>query len=268
MRIGTFLIFITAIIPFGQLGADDLPTEAIVNRMIEQVKKNMESDDHLGSYQKVVIKKFKNKTVNSEEARVYRTIWIDDHPYSELVQVNDSDLTSMHKAEEFKRKGEFTKAVHHPSKPKGIQEELKSVRWWELSTKYEFEVLTPTDGAKYVLAFQPKDGKLKETNRVERILNHIKGTIWLDPECNVIKAQTSLVKPVTFAWGIAKLDEMYVEFLQQEYGGISVPSELHITFKAHAGIFRSEYQDITATWYDIYRKPAMGARISTRTEVK
>jgi hypothetical protein len=188
--------------------------------------------------------------------RTYRTTWIHGQPYNELVQVDGKNLDSKQKKEESKRKADFVTSISRKAKAKGIQQELKSVQWWDVHTKYDFEILPPEPGSHYVLGFQPKQEDLEESSRVERILNHLTGKIWIDDEFNVIRAEATIVAPVKFAWGLAKLDEMQAEYVQQKYATFYVPASLPVNFKAHAGIFRSLHQDVFATWYDIYTRHA------------
>lgn len=236
------------------LFAEDPDVSQIVERVVDRTQQNLEADDHVGSYQTVAVKKLKGDEVKQEETKTYRTIWIQDKPYSELVQINFKNLNAKQKKEESKRKSEFVKALYRPSKPKGIHQELRKVEWWNLHHKYDFTLLPSEGYSGYILGFRPKNIKLEESTRAERILNHLAGKIWVDPEYNVVKAETYLASPVKFAWGIAKLEQMNVEFHQQQYGRMQVPAWLHIRFKACAGIFRTEHQDITATWFDVFTK--------------
>lgn len=234
--------------------AENPNANQIVEHVMNRIQHNLEADDHVGSYQTVTTKKLKGDKVKQEEIKTYRTIWIQDKPYSELVQIDFKNLDAKQKAEESKRKSEFVQALYRPSKPKGIHQELKKVEWWNLHQKYDF-TLVPSDGySGYVLEFQPKKIKLEENNRAEKILNHIAGKVWVDPEYNVIKAETYLASSVKFAWGIAKLEQMNIEFRQQTFGDLQIPALLHIRFKANAGVFRTEQQDITATWFDLFSK--------------
>jgi hypothetical protein len=250
-----FLAIIGLFTILNPLIAEDPTVERVVSKVVERARENAESDDPVGYNQKLVVKKFRNGKLNEEETRTYRTIWIHDRPFSELVQINGKDLDSKQRAAEFKRKAEFIKDIYHPSKPDGIREELAEVRWWDIYKKYDFEFL-PTDGtSEYLLRFEPKKEKLMEENHVEKILNHLQGKIWVDDEYNVLKAETSLDNPVKFAWGLAKLDEMEAVFSQQKHASMCLPSALHVQFRLRAGIFRQEHQEITANWYDIFFKP-------------
>jgi hypothetical protein len=229
----------------------------VVDRVLERIKENMRTDDHLGSFQNVSVKKLKNGEILEEETKTYRTIWIQGKSYNELIQVNSKDLDEKQKREEFKRKAEFIKSLQNPSKSKskGMQQELQNVEWWALQDKYDFTLLDHNEYSGYIVGFCPKKTRLSEDNRVERILNHVAGKVWIDPDYNVVQAETYLQSPVKFAWGIVKLDQMNAEYQQQKYGDSQIPSLLHIRFKAHAGIFKTEHQEITATWFNVFTKP-------------
>lgn len=236
-------------------------TKEIVAGLVEQVKKAVDAGDDFGFKQELVVAKLKDGKVDQKESRIYRTIWIQGHAYSELVMINNQRLTPKDKSAEIRRKDSFVRCLKKGDDRDSLIGEVKAIRWWQIAGKYDFKLLVPSENAAYVLAFRRKEGELEERNRIEKILNHLAGKIWLDEDYKVIKAEAWLNEPVKFAWGIFKLDEMKAFFQQQEIGSAYLPSNLHVVFKGHAGFFRKEHQDITAQWSDIFRKP--GTEISS-----
>lgn len=250
--ISLLIVMLTEIVPAAYCQPS---TEEIVSRMVKQVQKNVEAGDDYGFRQEVLVKKLKDGKVDEQERRTYRTTWIEGKSYSELLKINDQKLSSSQKSEELRRKQEFLKSVRGQGKQDGIVAELKSIRWWEIVDKYDFQSVSPDNKAAYLLLFRPKSDDLPERNRVDKILNHLSGKIWLDEDCNVMRALTELSDPIRFAWGIAKLDEMKAQFEQQEIGGAFFPASLHVAFKAHATFLKKEHQEITAQWSEVFPKP-------------
>ena len=257
------LLLSLAIPAIGQAG-----TKEVVAGMVEQVKKSVETDDDYGFKQELVVTKLKDGKVDQKESRIYKTTWIDGHPYSELILINNQRLTPKQKSDEIQRKQTFVKCLKKGEDRDSLIGDLKAVRWWEIADKYDFTMLEASEDAAFVLAFRHKQDPLQERNRVEKILNHLAGKIWLDADYNVLKAETWLNEPVKFAWGIFKLDEMKAFFKQREMGEGYLPSALHLVFKAHAGFFRKEHQDITAQWIDVFQKPGSERSSATSAQAK
>lgn len=87
-------------------------TKELLSKIVEKAQRNYKLSKHFGSYQSTQVKKLsKDDKIKQEETRTSRTTWIEDHPYSELIRINDKELTKKEKQEEAKRRTKFLKAI-------------------------------------------------------------------------------------------------------------------------------------------------------------
>lgn len=232
----------------------DPTAEALIKRMAQKIKQNNELGKEFGCYQKVTVTKLNgNDSISEEHERNYRSIWLQGRLYNELFQIDGRHLSTGEQAEESKRQTSFVSPANSTAKVDGIQQELRSLEWWELPDKFDLALL-PADGtARYVLSFRPKQIKLPERSRIERILNHLEGTVWLDEELNVLKAEARLVEPVRFGFGIlANVEKAQIEYTQEEHDHVWFPASLHTTWSARIALFSHRRQEIRVSWHDVY----------------
>jgi len=227
---------------------------ALVEKVAGTVKQDVQAQSHHGFTQSVIITKMDGDgRVKKQEERVYRTAWVLEKPYNELVQIASRDLTQKERNQEQKRRLDFEKAIYQKSKPSGIQQELKEIRWWEIYDKYDFKRLPSQPGSSYVLSFQPKAITLPERNRLERILNHLTGTVWVDEGFHVIQAEARLMAPVRFGLGIlGTVSEAEIRYAQRQYGAACLPASLTARWKVNIALFRNNHQTMHVVWKDPY----------------
>ena len=235
----------------------DETTGPIVENISQQAQQNLILGRSYGYYQNVIISKLNEEgNITKQEKRTYQTTWLMDQPYNELLQISDRELNSKEKMAESKRRIDFLKATYTKSKPSGIRQELKTISWWSIHERYDFRLLPSEPGYEYVLSFQPKSGKLPERSRLDRVLNHLAGTVWADADFNVRKAEARLTNPVRFGLGIlAKVDEIQVRYLQRRHGQAWLPASLHLLWSANFGLFRHQREQWDVSWYDPYPQP-------------
>jgi len=232
----------------------DEATAPIIEKVSKQVQQSFLTNRSFGFNQEVYTNKMdEHGVVVKTEKRTFRTIWINDQPYNELIQTGDKDLNAKEKAAEAKRRAEFVKALYTGRKENGFQQELKKIEWWTLHKRYHFTLLPPEPGSPYVLSFRPKDIELPEKCRFDRVLNRLTGTIWIDEGFNVRKAEARLTTPVRFGFGIlAKVDEVLVSYLQQRHGEAWLPASLRVLYRANIALFRHQRQELQVHWNDPY----------------
>ena len=218
------------------------PTQKLISRIIEKGQQNYKLSENYGSYKRVVVKKLTNDgKVKQEETKIYRTTWIEGHPYGELIRINDKELTKKQKEAEAKRRSESSKGIR--------TQDLKEILEYtgqDLYQKYDFAILPPDENASYILTFEPKQKKLQQRSRIEKILNHMSGKVWVDEEYNLLKVEAKLTDSVSFGLGLfAKIENIELEYTQQEYKQAVLPASLFLRFKARVALFKREAQQVS-----------------------
>src|SRR3990172_2122923 len=145
-----FKILLTLCCFYAQWLCGEQPSSAddLLNRIIEKAKQNDEWVKSYGSFQETILKRLESDgKLKSQETRTYRTIWIQDTPYQDLIQVDGKDLSESHKKEEAKRKSKFIESLRKKKEDSGEKEEFS---WEELRAKYEFALLPPDELGHYV----------------------------------------------------------------------------------------------------------------------
>jgi hypothetical protein len=228
------------------------PTPELLRGIVEKAHQNYKLSQDYGSYKRVVVKKLsKDGKIKKEETKIYRTTWIESHPYSELIRINDKELTKKQKEEEAKRRSEFIKGIRTQD-----LKEILEYTWQELYQKYDFTILPPDQDASYILTFEPKRKKLRQRSRLEKILNHLSGKVWVDAEYNLLRVEAKLTDSVSFGLGLfAKIENIELEYTQQKYEQARLPASLFLRFKARVALFKKELQEVSTRFYDIFVKP-------------
>jgi hypothetical protein len=224
------------------------PNETL-KKIVAKAQQNEKLAEEIGFHQVTVTKKMKDGKLSSENVRLYRTAWVEDQPYMELIQVDGKDLNQKEKKQEAERKAKFLKSLHEK------KDKEESVTWDGLYSKYDFQSLPADSMGRYVFSFKPKPGKLQERSKSEKVLNHVKGTLWADEEFNIVRAEAKLLDNVRFGLGIlGNLEKFELKFEQQDYQNISVPSNFYVHFKARVALLKTEERQIQATYKDFFRR--------------
>jgi len=249
MKFRTAVLFLL-ICSFAYAQSTKTPQE-ILKEAVAKAKKSEEIADRVGFYQDVITRELNDDgKVTDQETRTFRTIWIEDTPYPELMLVDGKQPNDKQKNEEAKRRKKFTESLHDNKKDE--DEAQGSFSWEELSQKYKFTLLPSEAEAFYVMSFAPLSDDLQERNRVERVINHLRGKIWLDENYNLLKAEAELTEPVKYGYGIlGKIDELMLNYAQQKYEDLFVPISFHVKFKARI-LVKGQQKEIDSKFYDMF----------------
>ena len=110
----------------------------------------------------------------------------------------------------------------------------------------------------YVLNFTPRSGSLPENRRMDRVLNHLGGKVWIDRKTYaVVKADMVLTEPVRYFAGLGVVRSMHlvIEMNPLDHD-IFVPHQTWVQYDAralfsntrvHQHSVYSAYQPITVT---------------------
>jgi hypothetical protein len=228
------------------------PTQEFIGRIIKQGQQNYKLSQNYGSYKRVDVKKLsKDGKVRKEETKIYRTTWIEGHPFGALIRINDKALTKKEEEKEAKRRSEFIKGIR--------TQDLKEILQYtshDLFQKYNFTMLPTDKDARYVIRFEPKKKKLRQRSRIEKILNHLSGKVWVDEEYNLLKVEAKLTDSVSFGLGLfAKIENIELEYAQQKYEQVWLPESLFLRFRARVAVLKKEIQEVSTNFYDIFVRP-------------
>jgi len=260
LRIFLVLQFLPIFVPAAESPA------LMIHGVVKNVRESVDAERDYGYYQRIVIRKLNgDNRVTEQEARLYRTTWIEGKPFAALVSVNDKAPCVLEKSKEWQRRSEFVKSMNGKSQTSGMYQELQAIQWSELYKAYDFQ-LTGTDFPRLqTLTFHP-NGQVNDRTRFEKVFHRLEGTLWLDPSQNVVRATADLTEPVKFGWGIvARVDELHIQFQQQKHLSVWVPSHLILRFKARIALFKTQRQEITVTWFNPFPKPPL---LQTAEEIK
>ena len=247
----TFLFFI--LLPFPVFSQHQPSIKEILEKAIEKAKKSDDAAERFGFYQDVISKELSDEgNVQDKKEKTYRTIWLEDKPYQELILVNGQPLKSDDKKDEAKRQKEFVESLH--KKEKKEDDSDLDFTWDELSRKYDFALLPADNLAPFVLSFQPKSGKLQERNRQERVLNHINGKVWIDHDYNLLRVEAHLIEPVGYGLSIlAKIEKLDLDYTQRQFEDVFLPASFHVTFRGRI-LVKSGSREISSTFHSFYAR--------------
>jgi hypothetical protein len=232
-------------------GSTSISKDQILNKILQKLKQNEPRSNEVGYYQSTNQKKMKDGKLIKEDLRLYRVTWIQNQPYLELLKMNGKGLDTDEKKKEADRKSKFIKSL---AKKKNDDDD--NITFDDLYVKYDFELLPSDSNGHYVFSFKPKNQKLQDRSKIERLLNHIAGKFWADDQFNVVRAEASLLDNVRYGLGIlGNVETLQIKYEQQNFDQVTMPSFLFIRFKGKIALLKSEEGQIEATFTDYYRRP-------------
>jgi hypothetical protein len=83
-----------------------------------------------------------------------------------------------------------------------------------------------------VLRFSPKTDAQDYTDRIEKILNQLQGTMWVHQvDATILKTEASLAKPVDLAWFLATMETMAFHYTAQPLAGSFGPASFEVGYR-------------------------------------
>jgi hypothetical protein len=224
----------------------------VLKKVLDRARENEKKSLGFGFYQTTHVKKMADGKTTSEETKEYKLIWLQGEPYLELVKKDGKELDKSEKKKEQERKAKFVKSVGKEDD----EDDDDNLTWEDLYAKYDFQLLPSDDNGRYVFSFKPKEGKLAERSRTERVLNHVAGKFWVDEDFQITRAEANLLDNVKFGLGIlGNLQDLKIQYEQRPYEQVQMPAKLSIYFKAKIAMVKTEERQIQATYSDYYRRP-------------
>jgi hypothetical protein len=230
---------------------EPLTTDQILQNILHKAEDNEKLIDHYGfTFESTEKKLAEDGSVKTEQTKSYRIIWIQNETFAELTEVDGKPLNDKQQKEEQKRRQEFEKKLKQPKKKDPEEEEFE---WKDLYEKYDFTRMDPTESSAYTMAFEPKRTRLREKNRTEKVLNHLRGTFWADQDFNILKVTANLESPIRFGLGIlAKIDRLEIEYSQRRFENIFVPSRIRYNFAGRIAVVHSERREQIIEFHEYY----------------
>lgn len=246
--IGSFILIL------GTLGQARETRDPVIYNIVDTLKRNTALSNEFGAHQRIVTTRLaEDGTARRIEEKYLKTVWISDKAKNTLLRVNCKDFESpIRNSQECV---EFAKAaMNKSSKPDRFESEVRKIRWTEMYKNFDFQMLPP-EGSYRVLSFHPKKEGISPENRIEKLLIQMAGKVWIDQDFNIVRAEAKLVSPVSFGFGVAaKVYHVGIQYKQQTFNDIQLPSYLGLEFKAKIALFHTERQRIEVYWSDPYRR--------------
>jgi hypothetical protein len=238
-------------------GGDNKVSDDLLQKIIQQATENEQKIEDYGFDCKVVVQKFKgNGQLKNSEVRDYRTEWKEREPEIQLYRINSQSLTLKQRKENEESKKEWKKTVATGINRQRAQHRMP-LSWDEIIQKYDF-VQIPGDGlTTYILSFTPKKTPLLERNRMEKVLNNLSGTLWVDEQFRIIQFQASLKDKVSFGFGLMKVTALQLNYTQKPYENVLLPDSFQLSINVDALIFYSERREISTSFSNYHREPGL-----------
>lgn len=251
--------------PLGAGRASEAPPTAheILDRMIVRVRQVYERkawQSYWYSLQFVLEKLDEDGHVKARERSVYEPMWVDGARVPSLVEKNGRPLSEEEQAQERKRAKDVSGESRRQQESR--QETFKFDH--ELIGRYHAEVagLETIDGREaYVLRFRPKSGDLPERSRLDRLLNRVGGTIWVDVrDYEVIRAEGRLLEPVKWVLGIvASVERLNFAIAQVRLDDATwMPKRFDASYRGRV-MFSTVHERQHSIWRDFRKDSPPGA---------
>lgn len=190
--------------------------------------------------------------IDETEERLYVSHHIGDVPYERLVRKDGEGLTEKEIEQEDEREEEFRKKVESGGWEDG-EEDDRIVFDERLISRYDIELdrIRPLAGRDcYVLAYEPRNGKLPNDKRLDRVLNKSSGTLWIDTDTfEVARVEFDLDEKVGLWFGIiGSISEMTGRFDRRPVAdGAWLPDNLELYLRGRI-LFRGLHVREKVEW--------------------
>ena len=142
--------------------------------------------------------------VKEHREKLYEISYRDGLSHSKLLQVNGHAPSESDLKQQSDNEMSIRQLTGEPKQGKGDNRE--NFLTAELAARFDFTLAGTTNlngRAAYQISFQPKNPQLPVHHMVDRLLNQLSGTIWIDTgEFEVARAEVSLGKEVNLLGGI------------------------------------------------------------------
>jgi len=182
--------------------------EDIIHKLVERAKawkdKDESEEKQLSYSERVVTNKLQaDGALKDREEKIYEVAPVNGDPTPKLVQKNGKTPSPSDLKEEQERLRKEREASQK-RKVTGTENTIELNE--ELVGKYEFMIVgEEVVGVRpvYVLSFKPKSKNLPVRRKIDYVLNHIAGKVWIDQEdYEIAKAEMRLTEGTQIWWGL------------------------------------------------------------------
>jgi hypothetical protein len=245
---------------------ENSPTaQEIINKAVARAESQYQSlsDAEFESNVLSVVQSFdNNKKITRTESTRYRQYPVHGALFEELVEKNGRMLSSSESRNEEKRKEDFIREVQkrrargdhpQPESEPGIRFNREFVSRYTLST-----VGMETVGGNrcWIIAFEPKQGKLPVRNRMDRALNQSNGRFWVSQDdYGLARVEFALRKPFEY-WGgflaVIRNTDGRMDYVRAK-PGVWLPSDFELKLDLKIMMVKDIHRLFTKKWSEYKR---------------
>lgn len=201
-----FAMLIAATDPISAGSAASLPgVEEILKRMLDRVgqARAINAEDSFAWTRRVISEELDDRGgTKKREERVYEAFPIGGSTYSRLVLLDGKPLSERDLKREQEREQKFRQSLLSRKAESQDDDEIELNE--ELMSRFQVSLGGKDEvGGRqsYVLSFEPKSAKLPERRLSDRLVNRLRGRIWVDEASyEITKLDAELLEPVKM-WG-------------------------------------------------------------------
>jgi hypothetical protein len=249
----------------GALPENPPTAQEITDRAVARAESQYRSllDTEFESYVLSVVQSLdNNKRVTKTESAKYRQYPILGAMFEELVEKNGLMLSSGEFRKEEKRKRDFKREVekrrargNHPQPERETEIRFNS----EFVNRYTLSMAGMETIGEYrcwIIAFEPRQGKLPVRNRLDRALNQSSGRFWVSQDDHgLARVEFVLSKPFEY-WGgflaVIRNTDGRINYVRVK-PGVWLPSEFELKLDLEIMMVKDIHRHITRKWSDYKR---------------
>lgn len=214
-------------------GADTLPTtDEVIHKAVARAKWVEEQKfERNHAFTKLSVKEESDDrgVVKDREELLYQVYPVEGLPYIELIRKNGRPSTPHNLKKERDRQKKLRERWARQGRHKDDEEVSFDE---ELVGRYRFEMVTrePVNGrTAFRLRFEPQNNDLPVRRKVDRVLNKLEGSLWIDEgDYDIAKVEFHLRENVTIGWGLVAVFRRLDVSFEQARGedGVWLPSRI------------------------------------------
>ena len=173
-------------------------------------------------------------SVKERTEYIREPVLIEGKVFMRTVSRNGQPLSGKYAREEKSREEKFRGHLH--DQRKRDEDEIKLDRDFFSRFDLNEEGEEGVNGRRaWIVRFKPKPGDKPERTRMERVLNHVQGRVWVDErDYEISKVDCSLMDPISVYGILGKVRHLDFKLDQMERNGLWTPLHLQIAFDARA----------------------------------
>lgn len=243
----------------------DLSAQAIVDRAVARAESqhNLQADTGFESqvFMSILSLDEGGQATKTEVTR-YRQYPLQGALYEELIEIDGRQLSAQERQTEEKNKAKFIREVEKRKKRGMHPQPMKrpGIRFGnQLMDRYRYQMLRTEDVGPHrcwVIAFEPREGKLPVQEMMDHALNQSTGTLWVAQEdYGLVRLDFVMRKPFKYWAGLLAVirnTEGRLDFQRVEHD-IWLPSNFDLKLDLNVMLVKNIRRHITKRWTD-YRR--------------